>query len=228
MNKNSKYLPFLGMLVLTVMYLDSLLEYKPLSMPFGVMMASSFVFPLWFILTDIITEIYGPKVSKRVLWAAFSCQVIVSIVTQIIIHLKSPATWHNQAAFDLILGNFPRITLSNFVSIMLSGYININLLSKWKLLLQGRFFWLRSIGASAIAEIIYSSCAVFLIGYSIFTLHQIFMMIIWSCIMKFIYSIILAAPGTLVVAYLKDAEGVRYQFNKNPLSTGKEEITTAT
>ncbi|MCD6048594.1 MAG: hypothetical protein K0S08_2241 [Gammaproteobacteria bacterium] len=221
MGKNYKHLPFLSMLVLTIMFLDAVLEYKPLQMPFGTMMASSFVFPLWFILTDIITEIYGPKISKKVLWSAFTCQLIISIVTTILIRQKSPATWMNQSAYDLILGHLPRITLSNFISIMLSGYININLLAKWQRLLKGKYFWLRSIGASFIAELLYSSIAVTLIGYQIFTLHQISTMILWSCAMKITYSTILAAPATLLVAWLKESEGIQFEFEKNPLSNNQ-------
>lgn len=223
MNKQYKHLTFLSMVMLTILFLDAVLEYKPLNMPFGVMMASSFVFPLWFILTDIITEVYGPKLAKRILWSAFACQVIVSIATAILIRHPSPSEWQSQEAYNLILGHFPRITFSNFFSIIFSSYININLLAKWKFLLKGRYFWLRSMGASAISEVLYSTLAVFLIGYGIFTSSQIGMMILWSCIMKFTYSCILAAPATLLVAWLKGSEGIQ-EFDKNPLA--KSEISS--
>jgi uncharacterized integral membrane protein (TIGR00697 family) len=223
MKQQSKYFSFLSMLVLSVMFMDAILEYKPLVMPFGVMMASSFVFPLWFILIDIITEIYGPQSAKRILWSAFICQLIMTCVTAILINQKSPESWSNQPAFDLILGNFPRIILSNFISIILSGFININVLTKWKILLKGKYFWIRSIGSSAIAELLYSTLAVFLIGYNIFTLHQIFTMILWSCIMKLSYSIILATPATFITNFLKSSEGIIDDYTSNPFSKGEKE-----
>ncbi len=73
------------MLVLTVMFMDSVLEYKPIQMPFGTMMAASFVFPLWFFLTDVITEVYGAKIAKKVLWSAFTCQLIVSLTASLLV-----------------------------------------------------------------------------------------------------------------------------------------------
>ncbi len=218
MDKQYKHLTFLAMLVLTVMFMDSILEYKPIEMPFGSMMAASFVFPFWFILTDVITEVYGPKAAKKVLWSAFACQLLLSLTAYVLIHQKSPSGWTNQDSYNLILGHLPRIVLSNFLSIILAGYININLLAKWKILMRGRYFWLRSIGSSAIAEILYSTLAVTLIGYQIFTPHQLATMIMWSYIMKLSYTTLFAAPATLLVGWLKHAEGQVDMEVKNPLA----------
>ena len=110
------------------------------------------------------------------------------------------------------------------MSIIIAGYININLLAKWKILFKGSYFWLRSIGSSAIAEILYSTLAVFLIGYNIFTLNQITTMIIWSCVMKFIYSTVLGIPATILVAWLKISEGVNFEFENNPLAHVKNNV----
>ena len=62
MRQRYKYLPLLSMLFLTILFADAVLEYKPIEMKFGTMMASSFIFPFWFLITDIIAEIYGTKV----------------------------------------------------------------------------------------------------------------------------------------------------------------------
>jgi uncharacterized PurR-regulated membrane protein YhhQ (DUF165 family) len=79
-------------------------------------------------------------------------------------------------------------------------------------LLKGKYFWLRSIGASAIAELLYSSMAVLMIGYGVFSLHEIMYMIIWSYAAKVIYTVILAGPANLVTYWLKKSENISFNY----------------
>jgi uncharacterized integral membrane protein (TIGR00697 family) len=208
MRQKYKYLPLLSMLFLTIMFADAVLEYKPIQLQFGSIMASSFVFPFWFLITDIIAEIYGTKIARRVLWSSFTCQLLFSIICYFLIKLNSPNSFQHQASFDLILGHLPRITFANLISILIAGYINIYLLTKWKALLNGKHFWLRSIGSSIVGEIIYSTLAVFLIAYHIYPNEEILLMILWSCCLKAIYTIIFSGPLNFVAFLLRKYETV--------------------
>jgi uncharacterized integral membrane protein (TIGR00697 family) len=208
MRQKYKYLPLLSMLFLTIMFADAVLEYKPIQMQFGSIMASSLVFPFWFLITDIIAEIYDTTIAKRILWSGFICQLLLSIICYFLIKLHSPTSFEHQASFDLILGHLPRITFANLISILIAGYINIYLLTKWKALLNGKHFWLRSIGSSIVGEIIYSTLAVFLIAYHIYPNEEILLMILWSSCLKAIYTIIFSGPLNFVAFLLRKYETV--------------------
>ena len=86
--------------------------------------------------------------------------------------------------------------------------MNIYLLVKWKALLNGKYFWLRSMGSSIIGEIIYSILAVFLIAYHIYPSEDIVSMTLWACGLKALYTIIFAGPFNFIAFLLRKYEDI--------------------
>ena len=79
---------------------------------------------------------------------AFSCAGMISF--------KTPSGWAYQESYDQVLGKLPRVAIASFLAIFVGAFINAYAISKWKILLRGRYFWLRSLGASAIGEFIFT------------------------------------------------------------------------
>ena len=102
-----------------------------------------------------------------------------------------------------------RVSIAVLVAFILSGFINIKLISRWKFLTNGRYFWLRSIGASGVSETLFTILSTFIIQYGKHPLKMIILIIFASVVVKLIYTISLAMPANLVVCYLKKVEGVR-------------------
>src|SRR3990167_5825284 len=144
MNKPYRYLPFLVMLYMTIITSVSVLSNKIVVIAGHITMAGTLFIPFWFILSDIITEIYGYKISRKIIWLAFFCNFIFSILCLIALAIPSPHFWHGQSAYELVLGDLMRITASGLIAYVISGMLNIYLLVKWKFLLKGRYFWFRS------------------------------------------------------------------------------------
>jgi hypothetical protein len=103
--KQYKHLLFISMLYLAVMLCSAVLIYKPIAMKFGYASAATLTFPLWFVLSDIIAEVYGFQLSRKILWSGFFCQFIFSLGCFLLIHTPSPELWREQPAFDLVLGH---------------------------------------------------------------------------------------------------------------------------
>lgn len=198
----------ISMIYIAIMIFSDLLVNKPVSMHFGFTTAATIIFPLWFMLNDVIAEIYDRAISIKILITGFMIQLFFNVFCYGAIHLPSPANWNNQAYFDYILGHLTRTELSTFVAFMLSGYINIHLLTKWKVLVSGKYFWLRCIGSSLIGEGIYSLLNVWPILFGFMTMQNIFTVMVWSYLLKIIYTVFLAYPLTLLVAYIKKTEGI--------------------
>lgn len=201
-----RYLHIFSMAFLMFMLCDSVFTYKFVTMPFGYAEACVFVIPFWFIIGDIIAEIYGQKISRNILLSAFAVEIVFAFFSYFLVHLPSPSFWKNELAYKLILGHLPRIIFSSALAILISGYLNIYFIVKWKKLLRGRYFWLRSIGASWISEGVYSFIAVYFILYGVVPFHAILIAIFWSYLSKIILTIILSAPSTWIAAITKKHE----------------------
>src|SRR3990167_826169 len=213
---NFNIMHFLGMLLLTVMLCDAVTAYKWIDMPWGYTSACAFVAPFWFIISDIVTEVYGKKISQQFLLAAIVCEITFCFSCYALIQLPSPTFWNHQQDFNMVLGHLPRIFISSYLAILISGYLNIYFLSKWKVLLKGRYFWLRSIGASCIGECIYTIIAIFCMFYGKMNFSGLLETIFWSYVIKIACTVLLATPANLVCLILKKPEAT-YHF-ANPFA----------
>jgi len=205
-NEQYKYIYFLSVLYMTFMTCSSVLTNKLINTPIGIISAASLVSPFWFALGDLITEIYGLKIIMRLFWSVIICQFIFSLICLILINLKSPISWHGQEAYDLVLGHLLRYTAFQFVGISVGWSLNAKLLSRWKILLRGKYFWLRSVGSSGLGMIIFSCISVFPSIIGMFPINTVISIVIWSCVLKIFFMAILALPSTVIVALLKNRE----------------------
>jgi len=221
-NKNprqSGYLLFLAMIYLTIMLSSGVLTHRLIQMGPVYTMAGTLIAPLWFTVSDVTAEIYGYKVARKLVWFGFICQAIFAIVCNFLIRIPSPDFLDNQAAYFTVLGSILHTCLSAFVAYVLAGFINIYLISKWKILLTGRYFWLRSLGASTISEFIFTVLAVFLIQMGKLSLSQMLTIMATSYALKVVYAIILAFPANLLTMIIKKADRIDiydHHTNFNP------------
>jgi queuosine precursor transporter len=217
--RQSGYLLFLAMMYLTVMLCSGVLTHRLIQLGPVYTMAGTLVAPLWFTLSDVIAEIYGYKVARKLVWFGFVCQAIFAIVCNLLIQIPSPDFLDNQAAYFTVLGSILHTCLSAFVAYIFAGFINIYLISKWKILLMGRYFWLRSLGASTISEFIFTVLAVFLIQVGKLPLSQMLTIMAVSYSLKVVYTIVLAFPANILTFAIKKADGIDvydHHTNFNP------------
>ncbi len=203
---------------MSLMTCSAVLGNKLIDTSFGVVSAASLVSPFWFVLGDIITEVYGLKMIMRLFWSVIICQFMFAFVCLFLINLKSPVIWSGQGGYDLVLGHLVRIAAFQFVGISVAWNLNARLLVKWKILMGGKYFWIRSIGSSGIGLVIFSLVSVFPAVYGLFPLRIVISLVTWSCILKLIFTVLLALPSTLLVIFLKNAERLdersqEFEFN---------------
>jgi uncharacterized integral membrane protein (TIGR00697 family) len=186
-----------------------LLVYKPISMGHSVASAGSFISPFWFILSDIIAELYGYKAAKNMFYCMLVVDFIVALILVLLIHFPSPLTWHGESDYEMIFGPLLKLFLATFVGFFIGGFLNIRLVTKWKVLLKGRYFWLRSIGASMIGEIIFTSLGFAIMLYGTTFQGELVSMIFWGIALKATINILLSFPANIVVFVLKKTDCTR-------------------
>ncbi len=209
---------FLAMFYMASMAYSACMGAKFIDTPFGVMSGASLISPLWFITGDIVAEVYGFKHVMRFFWSVVIVQFVFAIIVTSIIHFKA-LTPQIDGSYDLIFGHMIKMSLFQLIGIVIAWRVNAVLLTKWKIIVNGKYFWLRSIGASGIGEIMYSLIAVSLTLLGNTSSQHLIQIVAWSCVLKLGITIILSGPANFVCYLLKRAEGtdVYEAGHMNPL-----------
>jgi uncharacterized integral membrane protein (TIGR00697 family) len=110
------------------------------------------LFPVSYIFGDILTEVYGYRRSRRVIWTGFFCTGLMAAVLAIVGALPPAEGWDNQAAYKAILGQTPRIVLGSLIAYFAGEFSNSYTLAKMKIWTGGRWLWTRTIGSTLVGE----------------------------------------------------------------------------
>ena len=133
--------------------------------------AGTLLFPISYIFGDILTEVYGYKRSRRVIWTGFAALALSALVFWAVQRLPGEATWQayaGDAAYSAILGGMSSggIVLASLTAYWLGEFSNSFVLAKMKVLTNGRWLWTRTIGSTLVGELVDS--AVFIAIASLF------------------------------------------------------------
>lgn len=204
------------MLYMALSNLSGLTVYKlfvlgPFLLPAGI-----FTTPLTYCLSNVITEVYGYPVGRNLMWWFIISSTVFTGLAFILVHLPSPPDFKYQPAFNLILGSMPRIYVAGIIGTIAGMNINNYLVSKFKILMAGKHYWLRSIISTCGGEITYN-----LIAYPIMLLwkvplHGLVHIFISVTIFKILTTAIFLAPECLLARYLKIKEKINvFDHNVN-------------
>ena len=110
------------------------------------------IFPLSYIFGDILTEVYGYKKSRKVIWVGFFAALLMSVTFWLVGALPPASGWENQGAYDAILGVVPRIVIASLIAYLAGEFSNSFVLAKMKVASKGRQLWKRTIGSTTIGQ----------------------------------------------------------------------------
>lgn len=199
----SHYVLILGMINITISLAADVVAYKLVHLGPALLPGAPLIFPITYIIGDIVAEVYGYVVAKKIIWITLICELFFAIAIKLIIHLPSPSFWHQQASYNEVVDPILRFVLAGIVAVISSSFVNVYLLSKWKVWMKGHYFWLRSIGSSAIACLILVLVTI-LLGFSDNQSWSALIYIIFSVYsVEVLYAIIGAWPASIIVGYLK-------------------------
>ncbi len=110
------------------------------------------LFPLSYIFGDVLTEVYGYRRSRRVIWAGFASAALMSAIYALVGALPPESSWGLQDAYEAILGQTPRIVLASLIAYFIGEFSNSWVLAKMKILTGGRWLWTRTIASTIVGE----------------------------------------------------------------------------
>ena len=188
-----------------------------------VLPAGTIIFPISYIFGDVLTEVYGYRQARRVIWLGFFCNCIV-VITLWIGQLLPPASfWDGQRAYERILGYTPRLLAASFFAYLVGEFANAFVLAKMKIATKGRWLWTRTIGSTLIGEGLDSSVFIVLAFLGTIPARALLSSILTQWLVKCIYEAAATPLTYRAVSFLKKKEGLDvfdYETKFNPLLLG--------
>jgi len=138
---------FVAILLISNIASAKIVQFGPLTFDGGTLL-----FPVSYIFGDILTEVYGYRRSRRVIWMGFFSAALMALTFSVVGWLPSAQGWDNQAAYQAILGLTPRIVAASLLAYWAGEFSNSYTLAKMKLLTRGRWLWTRTIGSTIVGE----------------------------------------------------------------------------
>lgn len=194
---------FAACLLISNILASKIIQLGPWSAPAGVL-----IFPIAYIINDVIAEVWGYGKARLIIWAGFGVNLLAAVFFLLAISLPAAPFYQGQDAFQQVVGSSVRIVFASLMAYLAGSFLNAFVMSKFKLLTQGRGFSLRAIVSTLAGEGADSLIFISIAFAGIFPLPVILGMIVTQALLKTVYEIIILPFTVLVVNKVKEMEGV--------------------
>jgi hypothetical protein len=207
-SKKSKYFLYIAILFVSVLMIANTVAVKIIQIGIFSVAGGTLIFPISYIFGDILTEVYGYKASRKIIWAGFASIVLMSVVYWLVQLMPSAPFWQNQNDYVLILGAVPRIVIGSMIGYFAGEFSNSYVMSKMKIWTKGKHLWTRTVGSTVVGEgvdtILFSTVSF----AGILPFSALITIIISGYILKVAYEIIITPITYIIVSWLKHKENM--------------------
>ena len=216
-------LVIIAALAVMVLLVSNIIAVKPVALfelPFNFLGSNLFVvsaaivcFPIGYIISDVLTEVYGFRVARGVIWLGFLCNLLMVFLFWLGNIIPGAVFWNDEAAYETILGATGWILLGSFVAYIIGEFINAMVMTVMKNKTQGRYLWMRTIASTVVGQGI-DSILFFTIAFGVSgrwigedgSWAPVFAAAVSAWIAKSVYEIVATPLTYLVVGWLKRTE----------------------
>ena len=173
-----------------------------------VLTAGIVIFPISYVIGDVLTEVWGYGVARRVIWLGFACNALMVTALWLGGELPPAPFWKGQDAYETIFSQTPRVLLASFVAYLVGEFANAFVLAKLKIATQGRWLWMRTIGSTVVGQALDSVVFVTLAFTGVVPPGALIHIVTAQWIVKVLYEAAATPLTYAAVAWLKFREGV--------------------
>ncbi|MDD2284769.1 MAG: queuosine precursor transporter [Paludibacter sp.] len=170
--------------------------------------AAILVFPVSYIVNDLIAEVWGYKKARFIIWIGFLLNFLVVIIFRLSILIPENAFFPHQGAFAQILGSTFRLTVASFAAFLLGSFVNAYVMSKMKILQKGKRFSIRAVVSTFAGEGMDSLVFFFIAFVGIMPLKNVFELTLHIALLKTVYEVLVLPLTIYLVKRIKKVEGV--------------------
>ncbi len=196
---------FVAVLMISNIASSKILSLGPLTFDGGTLL-----FPVAYILGDVVTEVYGYRRARRVIWVGFGATALMAATLALVGALPPAEGWEHQLAYQAILGATPRIVLGSLVAYWAGSFANAWLMAKLKIATQGRLLWLRTISSTLLGEGVDTALFVLIAFWGTLPASLVWSVLASNYVFKCVLEIAVTPITYRVVNALKRAEGEDY------------------
>ena len=194
----------LATLFTTCLLVANIIAVKLVSIGGWVVPAGVIAYPLTFLFTDVISELYGRRIASRVVWVGFGANLLMVVLVFGGKLLPPAPFWEGQPAYESILGMVPRIVLASMVAYLISQHHDIFAFHFWRQKTKARFLWLRNNASTMVSQALDTGLFIPIAFWGIVPTETLVNMLLTQYVIK----LAIAACDTpfcyLLVALLKD------------------------
>ena len=209
-------------MAVSVLLISNIIASKPLMMPFGlpfeflgssdiVFSVSVICFPIGYIISDVLTEVYGFRVARGVIWLGFACNLMMVLLFWIAIGIPgAPFFAESQEAYSAVLGSATWLLVGSFAAYVLGEFSNATVMVLLKNATGGRHLWMRTISSTVVGQGI-DSILFYAIAFGVSGLwgwDQAIGGAITAWILKSLYEVVATPLTYLAVGWLKRVENM--------------------
>ena len=202
----SKYYFGLGIIFVTLLLTANIIGEKPLAFGFIILPAGQLLFPLTYLLGDVLTEVYGFMAARRIIWSAMVCNLFMAFMCQVAIALPSIEGWQHEEAYRQIFSHSARLMVASVVTYFIGELFNAYIVYRLKAKMKGRLFWLRALCSSSIGECIETSFFIPLAFYGTMENHELFRLALFYYCFKISYAACIVPFANKLANFLKKCE----------------------
>jgi len=188
--------------------LSNIIAGKLITIAGAVLPGAVILFPLAYILGDVLTEVYGFGKARLVIWTGFFCNLLMVGVFYLVLALPSPEFFTGASAFALVLGMAPRIVLASLLAYWVGEFVNAMVLSRLKVFTRGRFLWLRTISSTLAGQALDTIIFISVSFWGTMPNQVLAQMILYQYLFKVTYEIAATPVTYAVTGWLKAREGL--------------------
>ncbi|MDD3777427.1 MAG: queuosine precursor transporter [Actinomycetota bacterium] len=217
MNKNNyRYFDLIVGLFVAVLLISNIASTKIVQIWRFTFDGGTVLFPLSYIFGDVLTEVYGYRKSRKVIWIGFFCALLMSVVLALIGSIKPASGWEFQDAYQAILGQTPRIVTASLIAYFLGEFSNSYILARMKVATGGRWLFARTIGSTVAGQGIDTVVFVLIAFGGLYSWALIGSIILSNYIFKVGMEVVLTPATYKAVSFLKQREKVdHYDYGTN-------------
>ncbi len=208
----------------TALIVSNIISVKLFEVRGWVLPAGTIIFPISYIIGDVLTEVYGYRRARQVIWLGFAANLVVVLVIVAAIALPPASFWDGQDAYERILGFAPRLLLASFAAYLVGEFANAYIMARMKILTRGRWLWTRTIGSTLVGQGLDSMVFMTIAFAGVMPIEVLLGAVVLQWLVKSTYEA-LATPLTYwVVGALKRHEGIDtydYDVDFNPLKVSE-------
>ena len=207
-SEKTNSLPILSGVFIAILLISTITSTKIIDIGSFSLDGGTLLFPFSYIFWDILTEVYGYKNTRKIIWTGIFSMILFSLLVMLIGILPANGEWTNQSAYDTILGTTPRIVLASVIAFFIGEFSNSYILAKMKLWMHGKKLYLRTRGSSIIATGLDTVIFILIAFIWVFPPELIIILIISNYIWKLGTEILMTPFTYMIIRYLKRVDGI--------------------